>query len=889
MATTSTRKRKRTPAKKKAHAVVPAQRKKEVLALILMALALLLTLALATYTPTDDPLAQTLSLEAALDPGENRAENALGLVGAALSWALVPSFLGYTMLLVPLFLFAWGYVLFRGKRSVYLPLLTTLGLVGAFMLATLFGWLDLTADGDLSLWSGAWGQGVALWMERVFGQIGSLILLLLVLAITAMLAVDHDIQRSLDRVEALFDRLRHSLTTWWEAAKVQQEERRLEAAARSETRQQEREARHKAWEAERAQRERQAAEQTKRTSERQAARTRPQPARTPQPESRLPAPVASFTAPDVGRFDVPRLNDRFRPGSGWTPESENRTSAPLPPPEPPPVQPAPQPPRTSEPPRIEKPKPPTQQPPAPVPGEPELKVQERVEEEKADRIEHEVERPAEDVAYRFPSIDLLDDAGDDAHGIDYDELEENKRILLDKLETYKIEITDINAIVGPTVTLYELTPAPGIKISRITALEDDLAMAMAARGIRMIAPIPGKSAIGVEIPNRNREFISLRDIIGTAKFSETKMELPVPIGKTIEGEVYLSDLTKMPHLLIAGATGSGKSVGLNALIAGLLYRCHPANLKFVMIDPKKIELQQYSRIADHFVAMPPDADDPIITDFTQAMGVLKSCEKEMERRYDLLAAASVRGLKDYNKKFDAGQLPDGEGHRHLPYIVVVVDELADLMMTAGKEIEGPIARLAQMARAVGIHLVLATQRPSVDVITGLIKANFPSRMAYQVASKIDSRTILDGSGAEGLVGNGDLLYMNGSWMVRLQGPFVSVGEVDQLTEFIGSQPGPGPYSLPPLEEAVETDREMEVLEDTDDLFKEAAQIIVRSQQGSVSLLQRKLSVGYTRAARIVDQLEEAGIVGPFEGSKARAVLVESELQLDALLNPATEE
>ncbi|MGI9174073.1 MAG: DNA translocase FtsK 4TM domain-containing protein, partial [Rhodothermales bacterium] len=875
---TSTRKKKRTPAKKKAPAVVPAQRKKEVLALILMALALLLTLALATYTPADDPLAQTLSLEAALDPGENRAENALGLVGAALSWALVPSFLGYTMLLVPLFLFAWGYVLFRGKRPVYLPLLTTLGLVGAFMLATLFGWLDLTSENDLSLWSGAWGQGVALWMGRVFGQIGSLILLLLVLAITAMLAVDHDIQRSLDRVEALFDRLRQNLTTWWDTAKVRQEERRLEAAERRQTRQQEREARHKAWETERAARERQAAEQ--------AQRARRQPARNSQGEGRTSAPVApvaAFTAPNAGPFDVPRLNDRFRPGSGWVPQPEGRTSKPTPPP----AQPAPPPSRTarpaldagSEPPRIEKPTPAAQKPPPPVPGEPELKVQERVEEEKADRIEHEVDMPAEDFTYRFPSIDLLDDAGDDAHGIDYDELEENKRILLDKLETYKIEITDINAIVGPTVTLYELTPAPGIKISRITALEDDLAMAMAARGIRMIAPIPGKSAIGIEIPNRNREFISLRDIIGTAKFSETKMELPVPIGKTIEGEVYLSDLTKMPHLLIAGATGSGKSVGLNALIVGLLYRCHPANLKFVMIDPKKIELQQYSRIADHFVAMPPDADDPIITDFTQAMGVLKSCEKEMERRYDLLAAASVRGLKDYNKKFDGGNLPDGEGHRHLPYIVVVVDELADLMMTAGKEIEGPIARLAQMARAVGIHLVLATQRPSVDVITGLIKANFPSRMAYQVASKIDSRTILDGSGAEGLVGNGDLLYMNGSWMIRLQGPFVSVGEVDQLTEFIGSQPGPGPYALPPLEEAVETDREMEVLEDTDDLFKEAAQIIVRSQQGSVSLLQRKLSVGYTRAARIVDQLEEAGIVGPFEGSKARAVLVESELQL----------
>ena len=882
MATTK-RKRRRSSARKKASApLVPPQRKKEVLALVLMALALLVTLALGSYTPADDPLAQRFSLEAALDPGENRAENALGLVGAAMAWALVPSFLGYTMLLVPLLLFAWGYVLFRGKRPVHLPLLTALGLVGAFVLAAFFGWLDLTLDRDLGLWAGDWGQGIALWMGRVFGVVGSLVLLLLILAVTALLAVDHDIQRSLDRAEALFDRLRAKVLAWWDGAKTRQEERRLEAAERREARQQRREARRQQWETERAQRERERAERARRTSEQKATRETERPRRPDVPPSggdgSLPA-----ASPPVRLADLPRLNDRFRPTSAPpfpNAEPPARPEPDLPPAEPPKVS---SPPPPTSPSRTSAPKPET----TPA-GEPELKVQERVQEEKADRIEHEVDRPAEDVTYRFPSIELLDDAGEDAHRIDYDELEENKRILLDKLETYKIEITHINAIVGPTVTLYELTPAPGIKISRITALEDDLAMAMAARGIRMIAPIPGKSAIGVEIPNRNRELVSLRDVIGTARFSETKMELPVPIGKTIEGEVYLGDLAKMPHLLIAGATGAGKSVGLNALIAGLLYRCHPANLKFVMIDPKKIELQQYGLIADHFVAMPPDADDPIITDFTQAMGVLKSCEKEMERRYDLLSGASVRGLKEYNKKFASGALSPEEGHRHLPYIVVIVDELADLMMTAGKEIEGPIARLAQMARAVGIHLVLATQRPSVDVITGLIKANFPSRMAYQVASKIDSRTILDGSGAEGLVGNGDLLYMNGSWMVRLQGPFVSVEEVDRLTAFIGDQPGPGPYALPPLEEDAETDRELEVMEDIDDLFKEAARIIVRSQQGSVSLLQRKLSVGYTRAARIVDQLEEAGIVGPFEGSKARAVLVESEMQLDALLNPAPE-
>ncbi|MFB3133552.1 MAG: DNA translocase FtsK, partial [Rhodothermales bacterium] len=528
-----------------------------------------------------------------------------------------------------------------------------------------------------------------------------------------------------------------------------------------------------------------------------------------------------------------------------------------------------------------------QRPPTPAPVEEppdlELNVYGQVEEEKAHEIAHDAEVADETLPFEFPPIDLLDMADEDEHLIDYDELEENKRILLDKLATYNIEITNINAIVGPTVTLYELTPAPGIKISRITALEDDMAMAMAARGIRMIAPIPGKTAIGVEIPNRHRELVRLRDVIGTARFRDAQMELPVALGKTIEGEVFLQDLAKMPHLLIAGATGSGKSVGLNTLIAGLLYACHPSNLKFVMIDPKKIELQQYREILDHYLALPEGAEDAIITDVADALGVLKGCEKEMEQRYDLLSNAKVRGVKDYNKRFRQGVLDPKKGHHHLPHIVVIVDELADLMMTAGKEIEAPIARLAQMARAVGIHLVLATQRPSVDVITGLIKANFPSRVAYQVASKIDARTILDQNGAEGLVGNGDMLYMSGSKILRLQGPFVSVDEIDRLMEFIADQPGSGPYILPPIE-----DREMPTLggpaaadDDTlDDLFEEAARIIVRNQQGSVSLLQRKLSVGYTRAARIVDQLEEAGVVGAFIGSKAREVLVADEMALD---------
>ena len=525
------------------------------------------------------------------------------------------------------------------------------------------------------------------------------------------------------------------------------------------------------------------------------------------------------------------------------------------------------------------------QPEPPAAPDIELTVTEQIAEERADDISRESTDTT--VPYLFPSIDLLQAPDTDEHRIDYEELEENKRTLLDKLAVYKIEITNINAIVGPTVTLYELAPAPGVKISRIKALEDDVAMAMAARGIRMIAPIPGKSVVGVEVANRHRELVRLHSILGTAKFRDATMELPVALGKTIEGEVFLEDLAKMPHLLIAGATGSGKSVGINTLIGGLLYACHPSNLKFVMVDPKKIELQQYRALRNHYLALPEDGEEAIITDVIDALGVLKACEREMEQRYDLLSDARVRGIKDYNQYFQEGRLDATKGHKHLPYIVVIIDELADLMMTAGKDIEAPIARLAQMARAIGIHLVLATQRPSVDVITGLIKANFPSRVAFQVASKIDARTILDQNGAERLVGNGDMLYMSGSRLLRLQAPFVSVSEVDALMDYISEQPGPGPYMLPSVEDAqdplVRGSDASDSSDDMDELFMEAARIIVRSQQGSVSLLQRKLSVGYTRAARIVDQLEDAGIVGAFVGSKAREVLVSDEMALDALL------
>ncbi|NND71150.1 MAG: DNA translocase FtsK [Rhodothermales bacterium] len=798
------------------------RRKREVLGLILIVVGFLLCLSILTYSSADDGLARNFSLRDALNPGENRANNALGLVGAYLSNLLVNGFLGYLSLVLPAIGLAWGYALFRDRRYTNLRTVSLLVIAAAFVTATLFGWFSHTLGVELSSFSGAWGDGTAAWMERVFGTIGSITLLAVGAVIVSLLLVDRDIQKSIDRIEEILFEAKESIKDWSVKMRAHRSERRSEFKNKKQERRKERE---------------DILRQTTPAADAKAVAIRPEPiaskgvsaARVYQPEPPLQS---------LSRQERPR------------PQQVTRDTQAAPEPE--------------------------------YPAELQIRVVDRVEEERTDRLDRSDD---EDAIIRFtmPDLDLLDNADDNALQIDYDELEENKQILLDKLATYNIEIIDINAIVGPTVTLYELTPAPGVKISRITALEDDLAMAMAARGIRMIAPIPGKSAVGVEIPNRHRELVRVRDVIGTAKFDSTDYQLPLVIGKTIEGEIFLKDLVSMPHLLIAGSTGSGKSVGLNTIITGLLYSCPPSSLKFVMIDPKKIELQQYARISDHYIAMPEGSEDPIITDVTQALYTLKSCEKEMEDRYDLLSGAKVRNIKDYNSRYISGKV-SGPNARYLPYILVVIDELADLMMTAGKDIEGPIARLAQMARAVGIHLILATQRPSVDVITGLIKANFPARIAYQVATKIDSRTILDQNGAQGLVGNGDLLYQLGSHIIRIQGPFVSMEEIDRLTEFIQDQPGPGPYRLPSIEEDNTITLGSYASGDRDDLFRDAARIIVRSQQGSVSLLQRKLSVGYSRAARIVDQLEDAGIVGPFEGSKARQVLVADEIELDSLFN-----
>ncbi|MBN3034058.1 MAG: DNA translocase FtsK [Bacteroidales bacterium] len=487
-------------------------------------------------------------------------------------------------------------------------------------------------------------------------------------------------------------------------------------------------------------------------------------------------------------------------------------------------------------------------------------------------------------SYVFPVLELLEDYGSDSGSVQKEELERNKKRIVETLGNYSIEIQKIKATIGPTVTLYEIVPAPGIRISRIKNLEDDIALSLSALGIRIIAPIPGKGTIGIEVPNQNPEIVSMKSVLASDKFRSSRADLPFGIGKTISSESYIQDLSRMPHILMAGATGQGKSVGLNAIITSLLYRKHPSELKFVMVDPKKVELTLYSKIERHFLAKLPDSEEAIITDTRKVVRTLNSLGIEMDNRYELFKDAQVRNIKEYNVKFKARKLNPLHGHRFLPYIVLVIDEFADLIMTAGKEIEGPITRLAQLARAVGIHLIIATQRPSVNIITGSIKANFPARVAFRVISKIDSRTILDTSGADQLIGRGDMLFSTGNDLIRLQCAFVDTPEVERITDFIGSQRGyPDAYHLPEFEDTESERPDDYDPNERDELFEDAARIIVQTQQGSTSLLQRKLKLGYNRAGRIIDQLEAAGIVGPFEGSKAREVKIANEMALEQYL------
>ena len=486
--------------------------------------------------------------------------------------------------------------------------------------------------------------------------------------------------------------------------------------------------------------------------------------------------------------------------------------------------------------------------------------------------------------YQYPTVDLLTEYPVKDVKVSKEELESNKDNILSTLINFKIAISSIKATIGPTVTLYEIVPEAGVKISKIKNLEDDIALSLSALGIRIIAPIPGKGTIGIEVPNKNREMVSAKSVITTEKFLKSDYELPIVLGKTISNEVFVTDLSKMPHLLMAGATGQGKSVGLNIILASLIYKKHPSQLKFVLVDPKKVELTLFNKIERHFLAKLPETDEAIITDTTKVVNTLNSLCIEMDARYDLLKDAGCRNLKEYNKKFVNRRLNPKKGHKYLPYIVLVIDELADLMMTAGKEVEMPIARLAQLARAIGIHLIVATQRPSVNVITGIIKANFPARLSFRVTSKIDSRTILDTGGAEQLVGMGDMLLSLGSDMIRLQCAFLDTPEVENICDFIGEQQGySSAYMLPEYLGEENSSSVTIDLSDKDVMFDDAARLIVSHQQGSTSLIQRKMKLGYNRAGRIIDQLEAAGIVGPFEGSKAREVLISDEYSLEQKL------
>jgi S-DNA-T family DNA segregation ATPase FtsK/SpoIIIE len=487
--------------------------------------------------------------------------------------------------------------------------------------------------------------------------------------------------------------------------------------------------------------------------------------------------------------------------------------------------------------------------------------------------------------YKHPTIDLMIEYPNSQVTVNKEELEDNKNQIVETLNNYKIEISKIKATVGPTVTLYEIVPAPGVRISKIKGLENDIALSLAALGIRIIAPLPGKGTIGIEVPNSNPSIVSMKSILASEKFQHADYDLPIGLGKTISNETFVADLAKMPHLLMAGATGQGKSVGLNAILASLLYKKHPSQLKFVLVDPKKVELTLYNKIERHFLAKLPDAEEAIITDTSKVVNTVNSLCIEMDARYDLLKLAQVRNIKEYNNKFINRKLNPENGHRYLPYIVLVIDEFADLIMTAGKEIETPIARLAQLARAIGIHLIVATQRPTTNIITGTIKANFPARIAFRVTSVIDSRTILDTAGANQLIGRGDMLISDGNTLTRLQCAFIDTPEVEKLTEYIGNQQGyPMAFELPEFV-GDETEAVGNIdKNDRDPLFRDAASVIVMHQQGSASLLQRKLKLGYNRAGRIVDQLEAAGIIGPFKGSKAREVLIPDEFALEQHLD-----
>jgi S-DNA-T family DNA segregation ATPase FtsK/SpoIIIE len=817
----------------------------------MMALAVLMFLALVSYDASDEAnadlhitdLYKVFTGDPVVRAKADTVHNWLGLVGSMMSEFLVKSTIGYSIFCLPVLMMLFGWYILRRKEYRRLFVITNYSLVFALLISAAAGMLRMMSNGSWMgmEWSGVVGDFFAQALSQLLGKTGGAILLLTGLFVAMVMALDLNLHELAERAKNLY----LIISDWFGRTQDSLQERIDER---------------------RAQREIAINRDREFDESEEEPITAKQPPRINKPPLEEPLPA---TKKMEMHFDDIDEQDDLTEGSRLMEEQAS----------------------LSTPDEVDD-----------VPSltsaqrkEIRLDIEKKKIEAEVDFDEREVVRKdsfgevnvAEEIDYVFPSVELLDAPKISSEEVADEELRANADLLRETLATFDVQLENISVTPGPVVTLYELVPATGVKISRIVALENDIALKLAAKGIRIMAPIPGKSAVGVEIPNHKPSLVNIRSVINSSKFRDTNAKLPLAMGKTISGEVFTDDLAKMPHLLIAGSTGSGKSVGINTILASLLFRMHPSDLKLVIFDPKKIELTQYTKLNRHFLAVSPDVNEEIITNPKNSVLVLKGVEYEMEKRYDKLAAAGVRNIADYNDKFKDGKLKNTDTlvHQKMPYLIVVIDELADLMITAAKEVEEPIARLAQLARAVGIHLIVATQRPSVDVITGVIKANFPARIAYQVASKTDSRTILDMNGAEQLLGNGDMLYLpaGSPKPTRLQNAFISSDEVELLVNHVGKQQGfSKPFQLPSI---VEKKRSAEASSDgsRDELFDEAARIIVRHQQGSVSLLQRRLKVGYSRAARLVDELEDAGVVGPFDGSKAREVLVESEAELEAIL------
>ncbi|MCE7933403.1 MAG: DNA translocase FtsK [Chlorobi bacterium CHB2] len=925
--------------------VDPDERMRQITAILLLLGGTLLMLALLSYTPLDqantDISPRELTGLFTNDPNiaarADTTQNWLGLIGAYLSNALINGTIGYGTLVLPLLMGFWGLMVYRAQGYNRAARLTGTIVLLATIASGIFGTMQLIAwmPNPAHEWSGAIGAFLGTILSGLIGTAGAMLFLLVALSVTLIISFNLDVRKGVAMAKAYGNAARAKAAEARQSVSAKLGElSREESSAAEQTPAASQRASgtsHQPANADRIDGE--PARMVRRMS------VTPDPSESveaparglrtstiPFPEPRIARPAAPLSsassaaakgerngstqsdpiqhgpknsAPEKANEAQTAATNRAASGSAIDSGVQLERTHVVKGAEEPSGYPAAIPPSMAE---IEVAHIPTSAPaapPSPLPASsretaaqsPRLlvNVQELEipdDQEADDDGELLGDLPDEQIDYQPPPVELLTPQLDQAD-VNDEELKENARILQEKLGTFNIQIENLTVTPGPVVTLYEFVPAAGIKIAQIESLADDIALALKARGIRIIAPIPGKGTVGVEIPNHKPAMVRIRAVLNTAKFREADFRLPLALGKTTIGEVFCDDLAKMPHLLIAGATGSGKSVGINAILASLLYKMHPADLKFAIIDPKKIELTQYRALKDHFLATSPDIDEDIVTNPQNAVILLKALEMEMDRRYDILAKGRQRNILDYNRKVEEGHYKNDTSFNHakLPYIVVIVDELADLMITAAGEVEEPIARLAQLARAIGIHMIVATQRPSVNVITGTIKANFPARIAYQVATKIDSRTILDMNGAEQLLGNGDMLYLPGGMPkpVRLQNAFISTEEVEALCDHIGNQKGYSkPYLLPSVVEKKSkggggSDNER------DELFEEAARLIVRHQQGSVSLIQRRLKVGYSRAARLVDELEMAGIVGPFDGSKARAVLLESESELEAYL------